>query len=171
LSSAFDNSMILGTAETGEQVRQFVGHTNWVFKAVFSPDGKQILSASRDQSLILWDAATGTRLHAFTGEAGGTLNAAFVPGRPWIVSTHSSGYLRVWEWNDARFVWTVQDPAVGDAITPDDTSFSDGQLLALSDDGRFALFAGLTDNAVVLSDLHTGQIVRRFRGLLGRVSA
>lgn len=171
LSSAFDNSMILWTAETGEQVRQFVGHTNWVFKAVFSPDGKQILSASRDQSLILWDAATGTRLHTFTGEAGGTLNAAFVPGRPWIVSTHSSGYLRVWEWNDARFVWTVQDPVVGDAITPDDTSFSDGQLLALSDDGRFALSAGLADNAVVLSDLHTGQIVRRFRGLLGRVSA
>ena len=38
------------------------GHRGWVVSAVFSPDGRTILTASGDQTARLWDAATGRTL-------------------------------------------------------------------------------------------------------------
>jgi WD40 repeat protein len=41
-----------------DMVCVFTGHTREVLSANFSPDGKQIVSASGDNSLKLWDLAT-----------------------------------------------------------------------------------------------------------------
>jgi WD40 repeat protein len=41
----------------GNCLQTFVGHTDVVLSANFSPDGKQIVSASWDKSLKLWDLA------------------------------------------------------------------------------------------------------------------
>jgi WD40 repeat protein len=41
----------------GNCLQTFVGHTDWVWSANFSPDGKQIVSASIDNNLKLWDLA------------------------------------------------------------------------------------------------------------------
>jgi WD40 repeat protein len=43
-----------------------IGHTAGVVSANFSPDGKQIVSASADKSLKLWDLA-GNCLQTFIG--------------------------------------------------------------------------------------------------------
>jgi WD40 repeat protein len=40
---------------TGNCLQTFTGHTHEVSSANFSPDGKQIISASIDNSLKLWD--------------------------------------------------------------------------------------------------------------------
>jgi WD40 repeat protein len=41
----------------GNCLQTFVGHTAGVWSANFSPDGKQIVSASIDNNLKLWDLA------------------------------------------------------------------------------------------------------------------
>jgi WD40 repeat protein len=41
----------------GNCLQTFVGNTDWVLSANFSPDGKQIVSASIDNNLKLWDLA------------------------------------------------------------------------------------------------------------------
>jgi WD40 repeat protein len=38
----------------GNCLQTFVGNTDWVLSANFSPDGKQIVSASIDNNLKLW---------------------------------------------------------------------------------------------------------------------
>src|SRR4051812_45102660 len=38
------------------------GHNGSVISALFSPDGKQIVSASKDTTLRIWDAATGAAI-------------------------------------------------------------------------------------------------------------
>jgi WD40 repeat protein len=41
----------------GNCLQTFVGNTDWVLSANFSPNGKQIVSASIDNNLKLWDLA------------------------------------------------------------------------------------------------------------------
>jgi WD40 repeat protein len=41
----------------GNCLQTFIGHTDMILSVNFSPDGKQIVSASVDNSLKLWDLA------------------------------------------------------------------------------------------------------------------
>jgi WD40 repeat protein len=50
----------------GNCLQTFVGHTAGASSTNFSPDGKQIISASADKNLKLWDLA-GNCLQTFVG--------------------------------------------------------------------------------------------------------
>jgi WD40 repeat protein len=54
------------------------GHANRVTSAVFSPDGRRILTASDDQTARLWDA-DGKPLATLTGHTGRVNSAVFAP--------------------------------------------------------------------------------------------
>ncbi|MFH1741313.1 MAG: M56 family metallopeptidase [bacterium] len=60
--------------ETGQNVRSFVGHKDYVFVVVFSPDGARILTGSVDNTAKLWDVESGKEIrtfHRLPGEAEG----------------------------------------------------------------------------------------------------
>ena len=52
----------LWDAQTGKELRQFVGDTAPLRAVAFSPDGKFIATAGDDQSARLWDTRTGKEL-------------------------------------------------------------------------------------------------------------
>ena len=58
------------SADTGEIVRSFAGHTGRVTAAVFAPDGKHVASAANDRTARLWEIETGRQVHLFEGIAG-----------------------------------------------------------------------------------------------------
>lgn len=43
------------------------GHTDCVYRAVFSPDGKLFATASKDKTVRVWDTESGTEIRRFTG--------------------------------------------------------------------------------------------------------
>ncbi|MFN8375063.1 MAG: protein kinase [Anaerolineae bacterium] len=76
LSGSADKTVILWDVATGTALRRFgtttadeaalaSGHTDWVTSVAFSPDGRQVVSASRDRSVLVWDVTTGQQIQRF----------------------------------------------------------------------------------------------------------
>lgn len=174
LSTAFDSTMILWDVATGEAIRTFAGHKNWVFDAVFSADGTRILSASRDQTLILWDTASGTPLHTFIGEAGMALRVILLASDTQALASYNDGALRLWQLQPQNVVRQFgENAAPAEHAIIDDTVLADGGLLALSADGSLAAAPGGGADAdqVLLWNVASGEVVRRFAGHGGAVTA
>jgi WD40 repeat protein len=66
-----DNTVALWDVSSGKIRLRLKGHTNGVTSALFTPDGKTIVSASRDRTIRLWNSASGAelaRLYSFGSE-------------------------------------------------------------------------------------------------------
>ncbi|MCL2648657.1 MAG: WD40 repeat domain-containing protein [Phycisphaerales bacterium] len=63
----YENVARVYNAADGKELFELRGHTAGVTDAVFSPDGKIILTRAKDNAPRLWDAATGKELAVLTG--------------------------------------------------------------------------------------------------------
>lgn len=62
-----DGTAVVFEAATGRKLRTFKGHEDEVLLVSLSPNGRQLLTASKDKSvMMLWDVASGTNLKQFT---------------------------------------------------------------------------------------------------------
>jgi len=57
------------------------GHSSSVLAVAFTPDGKQLASASRDNTIKLWDASTGAALQTLEGHSNWVWAVAYLAGR------------------------------------------------------------------------------------------
>src|SRR5262249_52941653 len=66
-------------AKRGKKRHPHTGHTRGVNCVAYSPDGKQLATASMDKSVKVWDAQTGKELYSLKGHAGAVNCVAFSP--------------------------------------------------------------------------------------------
>jgi WD40 repeat protein len=87
------------------------GHSAAVRRAVFSPDGKLLVSVSEDHSVIVWDFARRMRLKTLTEHTGPVTTVAFSPDGKWFVTGGQDQSVILWNaatltkelvWNDQR---------------------------------------------------------------------
>ncbi|MCP5108859.1 MAG: kinase, partial [bacterium] len=72
------------------------GHSSVVPSAVYSGDGKKILSASSDYSIKEWDAATGRCLRTLKGHSSHVTSAVYSSDGKRILSSSSDNTNKVW---------------------------------------------------------------------------
>ena len=82
---------------TGLEVFSLNGHTDWVFSAQFSANGKHIVTSSRDKTVRVWDAKTGKGIGSLNGHTNEVYYAEFNPNGNRIVTASKDNTAKVWD--------------------------------------------------------------------------
>ncbi|MFN6463908.1 MAG: AAA-like domain-containing protein [Nostoc sp. DedVER02] len=134
------------------EFNRLVGHQEYVYSVVFSPDGQQIATGSRDKTIKLW--ARDGRLLKTLNTSDWVFDVVFSPNGQFLAASTQAGEVKFWR-RDGRLLWTwKQQPDLHKQILLFKLIFSpDGQSIAVTSD----------DRTVKLLDLN-GRLVRSLKG-------
>jgi WD40 repeat protein len=82
---------------SGEEIRRFCCHSNWVRYLDLSSDGRYVISADQSAVVILWDFATGEEIRRFYGHESFAWEARFSPDGQTAYSAGAEGSVIEWQ--------------------------------------------------------------------------
>lgn len=179
--------------------RTLVGHTNYVWDVVITPDGRRVLSASNDKTVKMWDVASGNCLATFEGHDAFVCSVGISRDGRLVAAGAADGAIKIWELTSgailAEFSHGAQDAKV--AWGPDASQLISGaadgsvriwrvpqatetrsfsahskqilKLLVIDDSDR--LISVSADRTAKICRLSTGECVRVFEGHTGEVNS
>ncbi len=127
-----------GLTPPGAERLRLIGHQAPVTSACFSPDGTQILTASRDGTARLWDGTTGQEIATLRGHEGPVLSARFSPDGARIVTASYDSTACLWDVKTWQQIGVLQGhgaPVENACFSPDGVS-----ILTASMDGTAKLW-------------------------------
>lgn len=156
--SAAGINLRLWNVETGETIREFVGHGGNVNNLAIDAAGRfAVSSARRENSMRLWNVASGTELARFEGHSGVVQAVAISPDGRFALSGSVDGTVRVWDlFNGAQ----IREYSNADTNEVYGLDYSPG--------GEYVVNAG-TGGLIQLWHLATGEVVRTFQVNADRV--
>jgi eukaryotic-like serine/threonine-protein kinase len=136
---------------------------SWTVSCVqYSPDGRQVASASKDGTVRLWDPATGRPIKLLGHHDHSAFSLAFRPGTDQLASGGEDGVIQVWETRTGSLLRALPQ---GTGTIYALSYSSDGRLLA-SGDGfpPFEEPSHMRGQGVVrIRDASTGQVLHTLR--------
>ncbi len=100
---------VLSLSHPGQpRERVFEGHSGAVNYVAFSPDGRQILSASSDGTVRLWNIIAGVEIRRFVGHKGVVTSAAFSSDGHLVLSGGDDKTVCLWQNETGKLLQTFQ---------------------------------------------------------------
>lgn len=124
---------ILFDIESGQAIREFVGHQDVLYAAKFSPDETLLATAGYDRKILIWNVQTGDVVTEMNGHNGAIFDLDFSPDGRHLVSACADETAKIWEVSTGKRFDTLSQPE-GEVYT-----------VQFTPDGRFVL-AGSADN-------------------------
>jgi len=107
---------------TGEAVGPALVHDKQVNHAVFSPDGRHVLSACADGAARLWEADTGRAVGAHMKHDGAVNHASFSPNGRHVATAGADKVARIWNADSGQpegSPWKCDGPVLQATFSPD----------------------------------------------------
>ncbi len=163
VAGAGDPAVVIWDSHTGERQLVLKGHKHFVTRILFSPDGKQVATASYDGTVKVWDSTTGNELMSFDhsselGHGGSLFALAFSPDGTRLASAGISRTIKIWSVVNKKEVLSLRGHA--------NTIWS----VAFSPDGK-RLASGCSDESVKIWDSDAGNELLTIPSIIGEVNS
>lgn len=167
-----------GTPPTARKqtFRVLDGHTEVVIHGVFSPDGRQALTAGGDWTVRLWDVATGEEIRKYGEDisdyrkglfhetqrtvCGSVGHVAFCPEFGGVLAAYGCGTVRMWEKDTGNEVWRFEGFLGG--VMRMRLSSDGTKVLAASCDGSAKLLDTASGRELLSLDGHKESVCRTY---------
>jgi serine/threonine protein kinase/WD40 repeat protein len=141
LTASWDGETRLWDIETGDRLRVFRGHNDWVTSLDVSPDETRLLTSGRDRTTRLWDLESGQELLVLR-HPGSASSAAFSPDGRQAVTGCYDQLVRLWSLEtgaEERAFEGHTKPILAVAFLPDGK-----RLVSAGDDGEARVWNALS---------------------------
>jgi len=125
------------------------GHLGAVKIAVFSPDGKYLVTGGRDRTAKLWEVATGREMRTFLGHEGTVQAVCFTPDGKYVATGSTDKTVKLWNILNAELIRTFN---LKDRVTTID----------FTSDGKYMVTGGYEFKAKIF-ETETGKLLREFK--------
>jgi len=143
LTAGSDHVARLWRWPSGKVIQSFNGHSDVVFSARFSPDGRQIVTSSFDTTARIFETHTGRCIHELRGHRFSVFCASFSPDGTQVITGSADGSAKVWDMASGAMLLDLSGHCgriFFAFFTPDGskivTSCADGPTLVWSNQGR-----------------------------------
>ena len=126
------------------------GHTSEINTALFSPDGKRIVSASYDGTVRIWDVDSGAEIKVLEGHASNVTSATYSPDGKRIVSGSWDNTIRIWDAESGKQIKVLVEQTYSVAS------------VSFSPDGKWIVSA--SDFDITIWDAESGKEIKILRG-------
>jgi WD40 repeat protein len=145
------NRLRIGTAlRFSPALSQIILHSDMIRRAVFSPDGERIATASADRTARIWDAASGEPITARLEHRDEVRDVEFSPDSRWVITASNDHTARIW---DAATGQPISPPLKHDSYVYRATFHPNGSLVATASEDRTARIWNAYTGALIGSPL------------------
>ena len=98
----------LWDTNSGKLIKILEGHTKLISSAIFSPNGKKILTVSWDNTVCIWDSGSGKLLKTLKGHSKRINNAIFSPNGEKVLTASMDNTARIWSSDSGKLLKTLK---------------------------------------------------------------